>query len=233
MLISGVQKFSVLDYPEKTSCIVFTPGCNFRCGFCHNPEFVLPEEIKKISHSFFDEKPFFNFLKTREGKLDGVVITGGEPTLQKDLKEFIKKIKEMGFLVKLDTNGSNFVILKELIEEGLIDYVAMDVKTSKKEYENVVGKVNIENIDKSINFLLDGDIDYEFRTTILPDLHTREVFEDMGKWIKGAKKLYLQNFLPEITLDPEFSQKGSFCFEDLDLIAEFFGDFVDTVGVRK
>ena len=234
MIISGIQKFSVIDYPEKTSCIVFTPGCNFRCGFCHNPEFVLPEEIASIKHSFFDEVPFFNFLKTRKGKLDGVVITGGEPTLQTDLLDFVKNIKELGYLVKLDSNGNNPDVLIEAIEKGLVDYIAMDVKTSLQEYKNVVGgMVNTDNIQKSIEIIMNSGIDYEFRTTVLPDLHTDDVLKDMKQLISGAKKLYIQNFLPDITLDCSFSDKASFNYNELQEIAELFRDSVDLVGVRK
>jgi pyruvate formate lyase activating enzyme len=234
MIISGIQKFSVIDYPEKTSCIVFTPGCNFRCGFCHNPEFVLPEEIATIKHSFFDDVPFFNFLKTRKGKLDGVVITGGEPTLQTDLLDFMKKIKDLGFFVKLDSNGNKTDILIKAIEKGLVDYIAMDVKTSIQEYKHVVGgMVNIDNIQKSIDIIMNSGIDYEFRTTVLPDLHTKEILKDMKQLISGAKKLYIQNFLSDITLDCSFASKSSFNYNELQDIAESFRDVVDIVEVRS
>jgi len=234
MLISGVQKFSVLDYPEKTSCIVFTPGCNFRCGFCHNPEFVLPEEIEKVQSSFFNEEPFFNFLKMRKNRLDGVVITGGEPTLQKDLLSFMEKVKEMGFLVKLDSNGNRADILQQAIEKKLVDYIAMDVKSSLEEYKNVVGGgVNVEEIQKSIDLLKQGLVDYEFRSTLLPRFHTEKVFADMRKLISGCKRYYLQNFLPEITLDKSFEQELSFTPQEMEDIAEFFRKEIPFVKVRK
>ncbi|MFH0857353.1 MAG: anaerobic ribonucleoside-triphosphate reductase activating protein [Candidatus Magasanikbacteria bacterium] len=234
MLISGVQKFSILDYPEKTSCIVFTPGCNFRCGFCHNPEFVLPEEIEKVQSSFFHEEPFFNFLTTRKNRLDGVVITGGEPTLQKDLLSFMEKVKEMGFLVKLDSNGNRADILQEAIEKKFVDYIAMDIKSSLSEYKNVVGGgVNIEEIQKSIDLLKQGLVDYEFRSTLLPKFHTEPVLADMRKLISGCKRYYLQNFLPEITLEKSFQNECSFPPQEMEDIAEFFRKEIPFVKVRK
>ncbi|PIR76985.1 MAG: anaerobic ribonucleoside-triphosphate reductase activating protein, partial [Candidatus Magasanikbacteria bacterium CG10_big_fil_rev_8_21_14_0_10_38_6] len=139
MVISGVQPFTLLDFPEKTACIIFTAGCNFRCGYCHNPEFVLPEKIQQIKTSFIDEETIYSFLQKRKGLLDGVVISGGEPTMMGDLPAFIRNIKELGFLVKLDTNGNRPLVLQHLLDEGLLDYVAMDVKTSLVNYADLVG----------------------------------------------------------------------------------------------
>ena len=154
MHIAGLQKSSLIDYPEKIACIVFTQSCNFRCGYCHNPE--LFEQRKPL----ISTEAFFEFLKTRQNKLDGVVITGGEPTLQKDLNEFISEIKNLGFLVKLDSNGTNPNIIENLINKNLIDYVAMDIKAPLNKYEQITNtKVNTENIKKSINLILNSNID--------------------------------------------------------------------------
>lgn len=208
MLISGVQKFTMLDYPEKIAAIIFTPGCNMRCGFCHNKEFVLPKEIKKIKPSFIPQKAVLNFLESRKGKLDGVVISGGEPTVQPNLKQFINKVREMGFLVKLDTNGNLPDVLKDLVNNGLLDYVAMDVKTTLANYESLVGNlVKPDNIKESINFLKKGSVPYEFRTTVIDEIHTNELIKEMAELMRGADKLYLQKFRPETTLSPEFENK--------------------------
>lgn len=208
MLISGVQKFTMLDYPEKIAAIIFTPGCNMRCGFCHNKEFVLPKEIKKIKPSFIPQKAVLNFLESRKGKLDGVVISGGEPTVQPNLKQFINKVREMGFLVKLDTNGNLPDVLKDLVNNGLLDYVAMDVKTTLANYESLVGNlVKPDNIKESINFLKKGSVPYEFRTTVIDEIHTNELIKEMAELMRGADKLYLQKFRPETTLNPQFENR--------------------------
>lgn len=208
MLISGVQKFTMLDYPKKVAAIIFTPGCNMRCRFCHNKEFVLPEEIKQLRPSFIPEKAVLNFLEGRKGKLDGVVISGGEPTVQPGLRQFIENVRKMDFLVKLDTNGNLPDIIKELVKDELVDYVAMDVKTTLKEYPNLVGDlVNAKNIQESINFLKKGSVPYEFRTTVIDGIHTTDIIKEMAKLMHGADKLYLQKFRPKTTLDPEFENK--------------------------
>jgi len=208
MLISGVQKFTMLDYPEKVAAIIFTPGCNMRCKFCHNKEFVLPKEIKKIRPSFIPEKAVLNFFESRKGKLDGIVISGGEPTLQPDLRQFIEKVRKMGFLVKLDTNGNLPDIMKELVNDGLVDYVAMDVKTTLDNYESLVGNLaNPDNIKESIDFLKKGNVPYEFRTTVIDGVHTKAIIKEMAQLLNGADKLYLQKFRPETTLDPKFENK--------------------------
>lgn len=229
MLISGIQKFSVLDYPEKTSCIVFTPGCNFRCGYCHNAEFVLPEKIAQLRKHFIPESAFFHFLEQRKGLLDGVVVTGGEPTLMHDISSFISRIKSMDFLVKLDTNGSNPDILHGLISAGLLDYVAMDVKTSLEKYPELVGKtIRPELVGKSIAILKQANIDYEFRSTLIAEVHSDAVLHDMGILLNGSEKLFLQQFRPAQTLDPSFGTYHSFSLDDLTQIAnKYFNDVVD------
>lgn len=168
MQLSAIKKSTLLDYPGKLATIVFTPGCNLRCGFCHNPEFVLPEEIEKIRHDFISEEVFFRFLKTRQGFLDGVVICGGEPTIHADLPRFCQRIKDLGFLVKLDTNGSNPEALGYLLDQKLVDYVAMDMKYIFGQYGALTGKnTDISRYKKSIELIKTRAPDYEFRTTVI------------------------------------------------------------------
>ncbi|MBP7898594.1 anaerobic ribonucleoside-triphosphate reductase activating protein [Candidatus Gracilibacteria bacterium] len=234
MKLTAIQKFTVLDYPGKVACIAFTPGCNMRCGFCHNPEFVLPERIRELSGSFIDEEILFRFLEKRQGLLDGVVVSGGEPTIWKELPEFIRKIKERGFLVKLDTNGNHPTMLEELLSEKLVDYVAMDVKTSLANYPKLVGPlVKTEYIQKSVALLLSSDIPYEFRTTLIKELHTPEVLEAIQGLIKGAKQFFLQNFRPGHTLQADFSRYHPFSLDELNVISQNFKTNVDFVGIRN
>ena len=218
MLIGGLQKFSLLDYPGHVAAIIFTQGCNFRCQFCYNPMLVWPdclacpqlaggttevgklknsssskdEGIKKV-HPLIKEGDLFDFLKNRVGKLDGVVISGGEPTIQSDLPEFLAKIKKLGFKVKLDTNGTNPTMLKKILAKKLVDYIAMDIKAPADKYERVTGaKLQFPKIEKSIKIIRESGLPYEFRTTIVPGLHSREDVKVMGKMIEGAEKWFLQ-----------------------------------------
>jgi len=233
MLISGVQKFTMLDFPEHTSAIVFTPGCNMRCGYCHNKEFVLPEELKKIANSFIDEKIIFNFLESRKGLLDGLVISGGEPTLHKDLKNFILKVREMGFKIKLDTNGAKFEVLKELVDKGLLDYVAMDIKSSFAQYTSLVGNmVDVKEIERSMNFLKENNVDYEFRTTFVEQIHSDEIIKDMLEMLKGSEKYFLQSFRPGITLDDNFCNYNAFSKEKMLELKKMFGKSIKMVDIR-
>jgi pyruvate formate lyase activating enzyme len=190
MRIAGLQKLTLLDYPGKIACTLFTPGCNYRCPFCHNASLVLTPTDETT------EEEFLLFLSSRRQILEGVCITGGEPTLQPDLASFCKKIKEMGFLVKLDTNGSHPKKLKELVEHHLVDYVAMDVKNSLLRYEETVGtKVNLEDILESIEFLEKDTVPYEFRTTVVKNLHDEESLINLAEMIQGCQHYYLQNFV--------------------------------------
>lgn len=186
----AINKLSLLDYPDKVSCILYTRGCNFRCPFCHNG-LTLLENVS----DFIPFEEILSFLRKRIGILDGVVISGGEPTLMPDLKEKIKAIKELGFLVKLDTNGSNPDLLEELMEEELIDYVAMDIKNSLFKYSLTAGKeVDTDKIVKSLKILQNGNVDYEFRTTLIKEYHNELDMIAMGKMLKGSPRLYLQEF---------------------------------------
>ena len=190
MKISGLQKLTLLDYPGKMACTVFTYGCNFRCGFCHNALLVTEENSDNIS-----EDEFFSFLKKRQGILEGVCITGGEPTLQPDLREFITKVRSLGYAVKLDTNGTNPRLLKSLIQENLLDYVAMDIKHSPDKYDFICGcEVDIDSIKESVSIIIDSGIDHEFRTTTVREYHTAEDFDAIAEWIKGDSKYFLQHF---------------------------------------
>ena len=205
MEIAGLQKLTLIDYPGKLACTVFLSGCNFRCPWCYSKELVLPEEIQ--NHPRIKEKEFFLFLKEKIGLIQGVVICGGEPTLFKELVSFLKKIKKMGFLVKLDTNGSNPKVIKDLIDKKLIDYVAMDVKLPKEKYSLVFhDKTKVKDIEDSINLLNSGLVDYEFRTTIVPTIHKEEDIIQIAHWIRPAKKYFLQNFRAEKTIDPSFEE---------------------------
>lgn len=190
MLLKGLQKTTLLDYPEKVACTVFTGGCNFRCPFCHNASLVNINDDTTVS-----EEEFFLFLKKRVNILDGVCITGGEPLLQKDIYSFISNIKALGFAVKLDTNGAYPEKLSELINAGIIDYVAMDIKNSKDKYSLTCGTdVDLYSIEKSIELLSKSNVEHEFRTTVVRELHTKEDIIEIAKWISDAKKYYLQSF---------------------------------------
>ncbi len=191
MEFGGFQKLTLLDFPEKVACTVFTKGCNFRCPFCHNAGLVTHIDDYTVS-----EEEVLSYLKKRSGMVDGLVITGGEPLLYGDIGSFIKKVKDLGFLVKLDTNGSRPELLKELLDEGLLDYVAMDIKNKKEKYKETCGvSVEISDIEKSIDVLRKSGVIFEFRTTVSAELHTAEDIEDLAKWIGGEQKYYLQNFV--------------------------------------
>ncbi len=225
MIIAGLQKLTLLDYPGKVACIIFTPWCNFRCVYCHNYELVF----NKRPH--IPEEEILNFLKDRMGLLDGVVITGGEPTLQKDLPKFISKIKRMGYLVKLDTNGSNPSMIKELLSKGLLDFIAMDVKAPFSKYKEVVGvDVDTDLLKESIKIIMSSKVDYVFRTTAWPKL-TLEDYEEIGKQIKGAKLYHLQQFSNKYTLDPTASKVQPLKRQDLERIAQVMKKYVSKVEI--
>lgn len=232
MLITGLIKSSLIDYPGKVSAVIFTQGCNFRCGFCHNPDLVPISEIPSSISQVPTEAEVLEFLESRKGKLDGVVITGGEPTLQKDLTEFITKLKGIGYLVKLDTNGSSPSVLKKLITKQLIDYVAMDIKNSPKKYQETCGYPFSKQIAESIKLIMGSDVDYEFRTTVLPHYHKMKDFEEIGKLLKGAKKYTVQGFRDENTLDESLKGAKKFTREELKEIRSVLEKYVEKVDIR-
>ncbi len=233
MILSGIQSFSLLDFPERTSCIAFTPGCNFRCGYCHNPEFVLPEKIQQIRSHVIPEETFFSFLETRRGLLDGVVVSGGEPTIQGDIIPFITKIKSHGFLVKLDTNGNLPSVIKKIFDHGLVDYIAMDVKTSMSGYRNLVGsRVRADHIEKSIQIIMRAGVLYEFRVTLIKEIHTPDVLEDMRQMMRGASRVFLQKFRMDTTLDPVYASYHPFSDGEMISLTHFFRSTVGTAMVR-
>ncbi len=216
MKIGGFQKNSLIDYPNLISAVVFTYGCNFRCPFCHNAELVVkkPEQL-------YDEQDIMAFLKTRINKLDAVSITGGEPTLHKDLPNFIAKIKEMGFKVKIDTNGTNPKMVEFLLKKNLIDFIAMDVKTvlDKKEYSSVVGvdlsDEMFNNILRTIEIIKNSKIKHEFRTTAIKEIHNKDKFNAILKAIQGADKFVIQSFNPENTLNPDWHKMNPLNKDDI------------------
>lgn len=193
MRIQGLQKLTLLDYPEHVACTVFTAGCNFRCPFCHNSSLVV--NISKETE--ITEDVFFGFLEKRVGILDGVCVSGGEPLLQPDIENFLKRIKELGYAVKLDTNGSFPDKLKMLVEKGLVDYVAMDIKNCPETYAITCGleTMNVATIKESVAYLKEGHVPYEFRTTVVKNYHYKESFETIGEWLQGTEKYFLQNFV--------------------------------------
>lgn len=202
MKIAGLQKMTLLDFPGKVACTVFLDGCNFRCPFCHNSPL-----LEGNAEQLMTEEALLTFLEKRKGILDGVCVTGGEPTLQKELPEFLKKIKDLGYAVKLDTNGYRPEVLKSVVEQGLVDYVAMDIKNSPSRYSETVGKkINLEKIEESIRFLVSENVNYEFRTTVAEPLHDAQSICEMGRWLikttggKLAKALYLQAFTERDTV---------------------------------
>ncbi len=189
MKIGGFQKTTLLDYPGKVSAIIWTVGCNFRCPFCYNIDLV------KEKSELFSEDEILNFLDKRKNFLDALVISGGEPFLQKDLKNFCKKVKKMNYKIKIDTNGTFPEKLRELIDEKLLDYISMDIKAPKEKYEKLSGvKTDLDKINKSIEILKNSDLDYEFKTTIVPTYLDKKDITDLSKWINGSKKYFLQQF---------------------------------------
>jgi pyruvate formate lyase activating enzyme len=224
MKIGGLQKVTLVDYPGKLACTVFLSGCNFRCPFCYSKELVLPEEIKNQPE--ISEKCFFEFLNEKKEMLEGCVLCGGEPTVYgNDLVEFIKKIKERGFLVKLDTNGTDPEMIKKLIDDNLVDYVAMDIKAplTKEKYAKASGKedVDIDKIKKSISLIKDSNVDYEFRSTIVPSIHSKDDVIQMANDISPAKKYFLQRFRGEKgVIDKELENSKPYSDETLKEIEE-------------
>ena len=225
--ISGFQKTSLIDFPQKIACIVFTNGCNFRCGYCHNPELFTNKEPA------LSVPDFFAYLNTRKNKLDGVVITGGEPTLQKDLHKKKKKIKDLDFCVKLDTNGTNPNVIKQLLDLKLLDYIAMDIKAPLSLYESITNvKFDTSKIAESIDLIKNSNIDYEFRTTVIKSQLSLENFKQIGEEIRGAKAYYLQEFIPTKILDESLMNEKSYTKEEFKNICNILKDYVEICDFR-
>lgn len=226
MLIGGLQKSSLVDYPSKICTVVFTIGCNFRCGYCHNPELIKKEEI-------ITESDFFEFIKTRQGKIDAIVISGGEPTLQEDLAEFIIKCRKLGFLIKLDTNGTHPEVLEKLLAENLLDYIAMDIKATFEKYPNITRRfLDVEKIKKSIEIIMTSGIDYEFRTTVVRSQLSPDDLTVISENIKGAKKYYLQKFNSKEILDEKLKNEKTYSDTEFYEIARSLEKNIEKVGVR-
>lgn len=253
MLIGGLEKLSLIDYPGYLSAVVFVKGCNFGCKFCYNPMLVLPygkikdiergreeghsHQVKEEDYPLFDEGDLFQFLEKRVGKLEAVVITGGEPTIYDDLPQFIKKIKKLGFLVKLDTNGTNPEMLERLTDGELgelVDYIAMDLKADRENYEKVVGvKVDFGKIAKSVKIIMEGGLPYEFRTTCVPGFLDVSMLENMGEIISGADKWYLQKFKSDTGLvDKNLMNQEPFSDEEMKKFAQIGKKYVKDCQVR-
>ena len=227
--IGGLHRFSLLDYPGKMAAVVFTQGCPFRCPFCHNPSLVLPKDFSPP----LSIEDFFSFLKKRREQLQGVVISGGEPTIQKNLKSFFEEIKALGYLVKLDTSVISPEVLKLLLSKKLIDYVAMDIKAPLQKYSQVT-KVPHDNeaIKKSIQLLLNSKISFEFLSTILPSLHSKNDILEMAKTIEGAPLYVLQTFRPDQTLDHQFKEKLPFSKAEMLLLKKDIEQYVSKCSIR-
>jgi len=224
--IRGFIETSFLDWDGKITSVVFVPNCDFRCPFCRNSSLIKKiESLPPLDSAVIDE-----FLSSRQKFIDGVVITGGEPTLQPDLPGYIDHIKSMGFLVKLDTNGSNPKMLGELISRNQLDYVAMDIKAPLDEryYKVAAANVDLNKIKESIKILIDSGIEYEFRTTVCPAFHNEKDIEDIARVISGAKRYVLQQFVPKDTLDPEFEKIKPYTKEQLTEIAKTANKYVKT-----
>jgi len=229
MVFGGFEKCTLIDYPGKVACMVYTIGCNFRCPYCHNPELVDETVEKKIP-----ESEVLKFLEKRKKMLDAVVITGGEPTMHGNkLLSFMKKVKALGFLIKLDSNGTNPDFISEALDKKLVDYIAMDIKSPLSKYSQTVARpVDISNIRKSIKVIMDSPIDYEFRTTVIKALLSPQDFDEIGHEINGAKKFFLQKFIPTKLLNPQFRKKVTYSDDEFSLLQEKMNNYVEYCGIR-
>lgn len=247
MNIHGLNKLTLLDYPGRMACLIFTGACNYRCPFCHNASLVLNPAGQPVIR----EEELFSFLQSRRGILEGVCISGGEPTLQADLPEFIRKIKSLGYLVKLDTNGSRPGVLEALLKEGLLDYVAMDIKNAPGEYLRTIGipdkpkktgdesqesgdeSLIVTSVKQSAALLMNSDIPYEFRTTVIKELHTKETLMAIGQWLRGARAYYLQAFRDSETLvGAPCGQFHAYSKEEMQEFCSLLSPWMETVGLR-
>lgn len=227
MKICGLQKTTLLDYPQHVAATVFMGGCNFRCPFCHNSDLLGSD-----AEPAYTTEEVLDFFRTRTTRLEGVCLTGGEPTLQPDLESLIRELRGMGYLIKLDTNGYKPDVLKDLASKGLLDYVAMDIKSSKEGYPTVAGveSLDMKRIEESVRFLMEGNVPYEFRTTVVRELHSEEDFRSIGKWLHGCSRYYLQNYVEsDQVLQPGFS---SYSKEELLKFIDILKADIGDVGLR-
>jgi pyruvate formate lyase activating enzyme len=237
MQISGLQKLTLIDYPNKIACIIFLFGCNFKCGFCHNPNLILPE---KESKPILKEE-VLDFLKKRKPYIDGVCITGGEPTINSSLPRFIEQIKELGYAVKIDTNGTNPDMISELIERRLVDYIAMDIKNYKEGYYPLINsEADMENIEKSIKIIINSGVEYEFRTTCIKGYHSEETVKKIGQWIfrvsgKKPGKYFLQRFIRRDSglVDDKFLSVEEMPMDEMKNLKRAAEEFFEEVEVRN
>lgn len=229
MRIGGLIKQSLLDYPGKIAAVIFTQGCNWRCPFCHNPALVVPRMMEES----MEESRVLAFLEKRRERLDGVVISGGEPTFQADLPEFISKIKDMGYEVKLDTNGSSPAMLRDLLHAGLVDYLAMDVKAPLTSYTMASGaRISPDDLRASIWLVKNSGLPHEFRTTVIPGLHTTVELKEIGNMIRGGQRYVLQKFIPDNALHPEFRKRTAFPRETMEELRPWFEKRVQNFELR-
>ena len=228
MKIHGFQKTTLLDYPGHVAATVFVGGCNFRCPFCHNGLLVLESETQPA----IPEEEVLSYLQKRQGILEGICITGGEPTLQSDLAAFIRRLKGLGYQVKLDTNGGRPQILEQLLQEGLLDYVAMDIKASPDNYAAAAGlkEMDFDKIRQSIRLLMKSNISYEFRTTVVKGIHTLEEFEEIGRLLQGCRAYFLQGFRESESMVGQGCQ--AFSAHEMEKMAEMAGKYIDRVELR-
>lgn len=229
MLFGGFEKFTLIDYPGKTACMVYTIGCPFRCPYCHNPELV-----SQVCETKIDEEKVIDFLRSRVGLLDGVVITGGEPSMHGDnLINFMRRVKLLNFSIKLDSNGVDPSFLQKVIQENLVDYIAMDIKSPMVKYMQTVNRsVDVEAIRKSIELIKSSGKDYEFRTTVLDSLLSFDDIDKIGTEISGAKRYFLQKFVSTKTLNPKFAKKSTYKDEDFIKMKTLMERYVDFCGIR-
>lgn len=231
MIIAGFQKSTFLDYPGKISALIFTYGCNLRCGYCHNPELVV---LPCSRSTLVKEEEVLTFLEKRKDFLDALVITGGEPTLQKDLIQFIQRVKDIGLLVKLDTNGTDPKIVEKILDMNIVDYWAMDIKYEEEIYmQNLQNEIQYKNIRRSIQLLMEKAEDYEFRTTYVKGIHKIESAEGIGKIIQGSKRYYIQNFRPGKTIEMGLNSSNSFSSTELKKIQRIMRRYVENVEIRE
>lgn len=232
MLISGFQNMTLMDYPGKIAALIFTQGCNFACGYCHNAEMIPSLRVLPYQPAC-EPSAILTFLQRRLGLLDGVVISGGEPTLHDDLEGFIRDIRALGFLIKLDTNGSRPEVLERLFSEGLVDYIAMDIKHTLSRYQQLVKNDCRESIKNSIQIIMTSGVEYEFRSTLVPRTHGLRDIQEMGAMIQGAQKWCLQNFRPGKTLLRRFQSLPSFTPQEMKKFSQLAKRYATVIELRN